>query len=808
MIFMAKPRHLVGWRVIVLPEPGNFTADYSPVSNIAMQKSILLLSFLFAQILLIAQPKIQLVDFSTGFNRPLAIENCGDSRLFIVEQAGKIWIVDSLGVRLPEPFLDIDARVYSLGNEQGLLGLAFHPNYAQNGYFYVNYIKNDQNTRVARFSRDSIDPNKADPNSEFVLFDQAQPYSNHNGGCVKFSPVDGYLYLGLGDGGSANDPQKNGQKKNTFLAKILRLDVDSPTLPYGIPADNPFVDSTDYKPEIWALGLRNPWRFSFDRLTGDLWIGDVGQNAREEVDFEPAGSGGHNYGWKCFEGTYQNPSNAAGCLDASHYTPPVYEYANPSVGCSMTGGYIYRGTQYSDLYGVYLNTDYCSGRWWATKQQNGTFSTAQIADLSNNDYSSLGEDNKGELYVAALAAGKVQKIKELCSPFQISGTTYSPVCNNSFSGEIDLSVTGATGNTTYIWSSGQTDQDIVYLNPGTYTVVATDGNGCVRRDTFTIESSSPAPPTITNVSGDTTVCAGVTLVLQASTAPDSLGYQWYSGGQPIPGATGQQLQAIGSGPFSVVYSDAGCYSVQSPSVAILYSQLLPLVVIGSQNIICPGDTAVLLASGAPVGYTIKWYSDGQLIPGANAQTLSVTEAGNYAFEISGVCGTFLSNSFLIDQEFVIFPEIAQAGDTLVIGGSVWESYQWYLNGVLIPGATTEVYIASESGLYTCNVVSEAGCTYQAVAQIEIINTTLPASVTKFSLSPNPTQGLMEFRLELQKSEHIQLSLLDVAERQIFMQTHQSQSVTKTLDLHNLPAGTYFLHVQLESGRFVRKVVKQ
>jgi glucose/arabinose dehydrogenase len=253
-----------------------------------MKKSISILMTLFLGcVAAFAQPKIQLTDFASGFNRPVDIAHCKDSRLFVVEQRGKIWIVDSAGAKLTPAFLEIDARVYDSGNEQGLLGLAFHPNYAQNNFFYVYYIQNNGDTKVSRFTRDSINVNKADPNSEKVILEQDQPFSNHNGGSLKFG-LDGFLYIGLGDGGSAGDPQSNGQKKNTFLSKILRIDIDNGD-PYAVPTSNPFVADASFKPETWTWGLRNPWRISFDRLTGDLWIGDVGQNARNR--FSACGCG-------------------------------------------------------------------------------------------------------------------------------------------------------------------------------------------------------------------------------------------------------------------------------------------------------------------------------------------------------------------------------------------------------------------------------------------------------------------------------------------------------------------------------------
>jgi glucose/arabinose dehydrogenase len=325
-----------------------------------------------------AQPALDLKEFASGFTRPIDIAHCGDSRLFIVEQGGFIKLVDSTGKRLPDPFLDIDARVNSGGDEQGLLGLAFHPNYKQNGFFFVNYIKSDGDTRVARFKVSAADPNKADSESELPIIDIDQPFSNHNGGCLKFGP-DGYLYIAMGDGGSGGDPQNHGQRLNSLLGKMLRIDVN------------------------------NPWRFSFDRLTGDMWVGDVGQNAQEEISFELKNTGGRNYGWRCYEGTL--PHSTGNCLDAGNYTPPVFGYANPGMGRSVTGGFVYRGSRFPALQGLYFFADFFNGRWWATRRAaDGSFSTSPLGNLADFEYSSFGEDRKGELYVAGLSSGKIFSI--------------------------------------------------------------------------------------------------------------------------------------------------------------------------------------------------------------------------------------------------------------------------------------------------------------------------------------------------------------------------------------------------------------
>ena len=593
----------------------------------------LLLSF---PLFLAAQPRIQLVDWASGFERPVDIAHCGDNRMFVVEQDGVIWVLDSLGNRL-DTFLNIDPRVNSTNNEQGLLGLAFHPNYAQNGYFFVYYIKNSSGaTQVSRFSVKQGNANEADPNSELPVLTVSQPFSNHNGGCVKFGP-DGYLYIGLGDGGSAGDPQGNGQKKNTHLGKMLRIDVNnsSSTTPYAIPPDNPFVGQTDYFPEIWSLGLRNPWRFSFDRTTGDLWIGDVGQNAREEVDFEPAGTGGRNYGWKCYEGP--QPYSTSGCQPASAYVSPVFSYANPSIGCSITGGFIYRGYKYPDLQGVYLNADYCSGRIWATKKAaNGTFSSTELANLGDYEFSTFGEDRSGELYVALLTSGKVQRIIELCSPFQVAAThIISPVCHLSFGGSIELGVTNGIGNIAYAWSNNQSSAQNVYLNPGAYTVTVTNGNGCSRIQTYTIEQEGPNVPVLS--ASDTVLCFGQNTALTASglTIPNQL--NWYQGNTLI-----QTTNSVEPN-YSITVPGGGNYFVQAvDSLCNLSSQTLTInTEFGVEpSIGLSGDT---LFSSAP-GSSCQWLFNNQPIPGATGPTYVAVTSGIYELEITSPNGCTYQSS--------------------------------------------------------------------------------------------------------------------------------------------------------------------
>lgn len=332
----------------------------------------------------------------TGLQRPVDLQPDGSGRLFVIEKRGRIRIIENNQL-LETPFLDIAERVRSTGNEQGLLGLAFHPQYQSNGRFFVNYTDINGDTVIARFQVSS-DPNVADANSEVMLLGVDQPFANHNGGGLAFGP-DGYLYIGLGDGGSQGDPNGNGQNTGVLLGKLLRLDVDAAD-PYAVPADNPFGN------EVWDYGFRNPWRFSFDKSTSDLYIGDVGQNQWEEIDFVPAGSpGGANFGWNHREGAHDYAGGGpAGMID------PVAEYSHPEGGCSVTGGYVYRGSM-TEWNGIYLYGDYCTGMIWGLLQIDGGWQNQLLFDLDVT-ITSFGQDESGELYLTSDNGGVFRLVRQ------------------------------------------------------------------------------------------------------------------------------------------------------------------------------------------------------------------------------------------------------------------------------------------------------------------------------------------------------------------------------------------------------------
>ncbi len=326
----------------------------------------------------------------SGLVSPVDIQvpDDGSGRLFAIEQEGRIRIIQN-GQMLDPPFLDLLDRVGSQGNEQGLLGLAFHPNFKQNPYYYVNYTDLNGNTVIARFTASG---NTTDPASEKVLLHIKQPYPNHNGGEMVFGP-DGKLYLGLGDGGSQGDPHGNGQNTNVLLGKILRIDVDHGD-PYAIPADNPFARGGGL-PEIWAYGLRNPWRFSFDPPSGELYIADVGQDLWEEVDVVPANLGGLNFGWNYYEGLHPYAGQPPAGIN---FTVPVAEYSHAAGGCAITGGYVYRGSL-TDWQGIYLYGDSCSGLIWGLIHSSSGWQS-QLLFQTGANITTFGRDQAGELYFA------------------------------------------------------------------------------------------------------------------------------------------------------------------------------------------------------------------------------------------------------------------------------------------------------------------------------------------------------------------------------------------------------------------------
>ena len=415
---------------------------------------------------------VLLESFGPSFNSPVEIKNAGDERLFVVEKSGKIKILNQNGSVNSTPFLDIEDRVSTNANERGLLGLAFHPNYPENPFFFVNYTNNSGATTISKFSV-SADQNIAN-DSETILLEINQPYANHNGGCINFGP-DGNLYIGMGDGGSGGDPQNYSQNTESLLGKMLRINVNSGA--YSIPENNPYGD------EIWSVGLRNPWKFSFDSLNGDLWIADVGQNEFEEINMVQNNPANINYGWRCYEGN--EPYNLSGCPEEG-LTFPVSTYSHYSSGdfkCSITGGYVYRGNQISGLNGVYFFADYCSGEiGLLSKNENDEWDMSLAFPNINGSWVSFGEDINGELYIASINGGIYKIIDAALSNNEIDSNTlnYFP---NPFQDYVQINSDRPINIELYDLSGrklrkfknyNQEILDLGFLNKGTY-IIKVDG---------------------------------------------------------------------------------------------------------------------------------------------------------------------------------------------------------------------------------------------------------------------------------------------------------------------------------------------
>lgn len=510
--------------------------------------------------------QISLVNFSTGYTAPVDIKNCGDDRLFIVERSGYIWICDTDGVKSQNPFLDIDARVNSGGGEQGLLGLAFPPDFLSSGYFYVNYIGLNGDTYISRFHVDSVSPDSADPNSEEILLVIHQPYTNHNGGHIDFGP-DGYLYIGMGDGGSGGDPGNRSQNPDSLLGKMLRIEVDPSYPGYQIPTTNIFAnDSTLGRREIWSIGWRNPWRFSFDGQTGDMWAGDVGQNLVEEIDFEPANSpSGLNYGWKCWEGSSQH-STIAGCLPFNEYAPPAHEYTHSPGGyCSVTGGYIYRGTKYQELYGKYFYADYCNSELqYLVANDSGGFTNTNLGALNASSVTTFGEDRHGELYLSSSGNKIMRIISADCTPVSTINLGIDTM-SDCGSGSVQLNVP-ANATFSYTWTYNSTTVDstasFIATQPGWYYVTV-DNQGCTGTDSIMVNIGAPAPVSFSGL--DSIYCVYNNPVILTPNPSGGI----FSG----PGITGQGFfpADAGLGTHNIVYSysDAfGCISTDTQAVIV------------------------------------------------------------------------------------------------------------------------------------------------------------------------------------------------------------------------------------------------
>ncbi|MFM2394094.1 MAG: hypothetical protein RLZZ546_2076, partial [Bacteroidota bacterium] len=423
-----------------------------------------------------------------NLNIPVDISFDHLNQMYVVEKRGTIVLVKQNGSSFTnQVFLNITNKVNSSANERGLLGLVFHPDYETNGYFFVNYTNTSGATVVARYKKIQGE-DKGDVNSEKKIITIPQPFNNHNGGDLNFDK-DGYLYIGMGDGGSGGDPDNYSQRPKELLGKMLRLNINTEDNPYLIPDSNPFKNNADTLPEIWALGLRNPWRFSFDRNTSDLWIADVGQNKWEEVSVVDNSKGGKNFGWKCYEGKVVY--DFTNCDDKRGYIKPavVYQTGSAFEGCSVTGGYVYDGSEVFKLKGQYIFGDFCSGNIWAlTKQNDASYTRRKIFRVNPQELSTFGQDNNGEIYFAELGNGKVYKVKDNCVK-RIQSITTTPVyCSQSTKGKAIFNV---LDNSAYDLKINNTNMDLNNLPAGIYSYVFKDlVSLCVEEGIFEIKNLS------------------------------------------------------------------------------------------------------------------------------------------------------------------------------------------------------------------------------------------------------------------------------------------------------------------------------
>jgi glucose/arabinose dehydrogenase len=550
---------------------------------------------------------------ANGFEIPVDLTNAGDDRLFVVEKRGRVKFINKDGEGDITTFIDISDRVNSGANERGLLGLAFHPNFETNGSFFLSYTQSNGASVISRFyiRNDGL----GDPNSEQVLMTVSQPFNNHNGGCIKFGP-DGYLYIGFGDGGAAGDPQNNSQNRMSLLGKMLRIDVDNGD-PYAIPEDNPFAFDDFTADEIWSLGLRNPWRFSFDRMTGDLWIGDVGQDAFEEIDFRPANStGGENYGWKCYEGN-QVFSNVPECPNITNVIFPVYEYKTDEniLGCSVTGGYVYRGSEYPALFGRYIFADFCTGQLWHTTPNDcGSFETVVDIRGGFQEYSSFGEDNNGELYVMALSEGAIYRIVASCDVSMTAETT-THQCFGPESGTILLNIQGE-GDINTSLPAGYDPVSGTVDAPGCYCFGLVEGqSGCDQTLCVNVEADNTVPDLENVVILEGQSCEAI------SVQPIDYGYPYniYRNDTLIAEETYDLIEITQSGTYSIQLVNGECLS---PIYDIIIHTIMDL----ERPTVIWDENAFLRAT--PGFFSYIWLNEGIEFATTSEDSLYFNENGN------------------------------------------------------------------------------------------------------------------------------------------------------------------------------------
>ena len=534
-------------------------------------KKIALLSFLLLSISVQhSHAQISLTAFASGFSEAVDIANAGDSRLFIVERAGRIRIVDSSGVVMPGYFLDIHNEVESGYGEQGLLGLAFDPDYATTGYFYCYYTqKITDSLRIVRFSVSATNPDSADASSELLIMGINHNYGlNHDGGGIHFRKSDGYLYFGTGDGGGGGDPGNRAQNLDTLLGKIIRIDVRSGVDPYSIPPTNPLIGLPG-RDEIFNWGMRNPWRWSFDRWNNDLWIGDVGQNLYEEINYEPASSpGGLNYGWHCYEGNHTYSGGSCTIPDAFY---PVREYTHASGGIATIGGYRYRGAEFSNMFGKYFYSDENTsgvGIHYLLPDGSGGWADTSLGSLGRSTLVCFGEDRWGELYVSEYNNGTIYKFTGTpCSPVAFINENDTIYVCDTLNPQVLRTAEG--NNFHYQWYkdgvpvTGNDNDSLIITSGGLYSVMATNSGGCSTTSN-SIRVIYAGPPTVSFTGLDTFYCVYFN---QAHLIPTPIGGTFSGPGMTGIGNSYFDPSVAGPGDFTITYDYTSAVTGCSNSVS-------------------------------------------------------------------------------------------------------------------------------------------------------------------------------------------------------------------------------------------------
>jgi glucose/arabinose dehydrogenase len=781
---------------------------------------------------------------STGFTRPIGIQNSGlanDDRLFILEKVGRIRIIDrNIGAVTVTPFLNITSRVGSSGNEQGLLGLAFHPDYAINGYFFVDYTNLSGHTVIARYQVSAF-PDTAMVNSEQILMTIYQPQSNHNGGNLMFGK-DGYLYISMGDGGGGGDQGTghntlygNSQHIDSLLGKILRIDVNNPNPPYysspssnpfyggNAPSNIPYAGTLPGRDEIFHWGVRNPWRASIDRLTGDKWIGEVGQNAWEEIDFEGrCDTMGKNYGWRCYEGNAAyNPLN---CQPQSSYTAPVFVYAHSGGNCSVTGGYVYRGGKEGSLFGKYLFTDYCTGIIWATSPNgSGGWTTTQLTQTNTANmysYSSWGEDVYGELYLTGDGNGNIYRVRDTaCAPVAYifsPDTVYNCSASISFNAIYGEALTYTWNISGSGWSiaSGQgTESVTLNTGTGTGTVNVTVSNGSCNATSNTIYVYTSA--TFTGL--DSAYCANDAPVALVANPPGGT-----FSGPGISGGSTFDPNIAGDGVHAIVYTFndnvSTCY-FNASNCSFSDTQYVNVIAIPSVSIsaidsmYCTYDPVVTL-SGSPSGGTFSG-------PGVSGNTFNPAAAtiGNNTITYSYTDSvTNCSNSASFVVEVFAQPTVSITGaDTMYCVYNDTATFTGNPAGGTFsgPGMTGNTFDPNAAGLgfhtitydYTDSV---SGCSNSTSIIIHVdacLGITENSSLVSLTLFPNPNNGEFILSTIVRNKVDVVAEIADALGQVVLSRSLSLGAGHNSIRFNNsLAKGVYFLKINGENVKSSRSFV--